>query len=54
MRERRTFWEQAIFASFSVLAQEPAVAKVVVALNQLNAVSAPEAQLVGAAGDKLV
>ena len=54
MRGRRTFWEQAIFASFSVLAQEPAIAKVVVALNELDAVSAPETQLVGAAGDKLV
>lgn len=54
MRARRTFWEQAIFAGFSVLAQEPAVSKVVVALNELDAVAAPETQLVGAAGDKLV
>jgi hypothetical protein len=53
-RGRRTFWEQAIFARFRILTQEPAIAKVVVALYELNAVSAPEAELVGTAGDKLV
>lgn len=54
MQAGRTFGKQAIFARFSVLAQEPAIAKVIVAFNELNAVSAPEAQLVGAAGDELV
>jgi len=54
MRAGRTFWKQAIFARFSVLAQEPAIAKVIIALNELNAVSAPEAQLVRTTGNELV
>lgn len=43
-----TFWEQAVVAGFRVLAQEPAVAEVVVALDQLDAVAAGQAELVGA------
>lgn len=54
MRPGRTFGKQAIFARFSVLAQEPAIAKIIIAFNEFNAVSAPEAQLVGAAGNELV
>lgn len=49
-----TLGKEAIFARLRVLAQEPAVAKVVVALNQLDAVAAPQAQLVRAPGQKLV
>jgi hypothetical protein len=51
---RRTFGEEAIVARLGVLAQEPAIAKVVVALDQLDAVPAPQTELVGAAGQELV
>lgn len=50
----RTFGKQAVLPALCVLAQEPAIAKVVVALDQLNAVPAPQAKLVGAAGEELI
>jgi hypothetical protein len=50
----RAFWKEAIVASLGVLAQEPAIAKVVIALDQLNAIPAPQAELVGTAGQELV
>jgi hypothetical protein len=50
----RTLGKEAIVASLGVLAQEPAIAKVVVALNQLDAVPAPETELVGTPRQKLV
>jgi hypothetical protein len=49
-----TFRKQAVLSRLGVLAQEPAVAKVVVALDKLDAVSSPQAQLVGTPGEKLV
>ena len=49
-----TFREQAVLPALGVLPQKPAVAKVIVALDQLNAVASPQAQLVGAAGGELV
>jgi hypothetical protein len=51
---RRTLGKEAVVARLGVLAQEPAIAKVVVALDELDAVSAPQTQLVGAAGQELV
>jgi hypothetical protein len=44
-----TFREQASVAVVHVSAQEPAIAKVVVTLYELNAVSLCQAELVGAA-----
>lgn len=44
-----TFRKQASVAVIHVSAQEPAIAKVVVTLDELNAVSLGQAQLVGAA-----
>lgn len=52
--EPHTFWEQAAVAGLGIPAQEPAVAKVVVALDQLNPVATAKAQLVGAPGDELM
>ena len=49
-----TFREQAVLPALGVLPQKPAVAKVIVALDQLNAVAPPQTQLVGAAGGELV
>jgi hypothetical protein len=49
-----TFREEASVARLGVLAQVPAIAKVVVALNQLDAVAAGETELVGAPGLKFV
>ena len=42
----RTFWEQSIVAVLCIASQEPPVAEIVVALNELDAVAASEAQLV--------
>jgi hypothetical protein len=53
-RSRRTLGKEAIVARLGVLAQKPAIAKVVVTLNKLNAVPAPQTQLVGTAGQELV
>lgn len=49
-----TFREEASVARLGVLAQIPAIAKVVVALDQLYAVAAGETELVGAAGLEFV
>lgn len=49
-----TFWKESIVAALRVLSQEPAIAKVVVALNQLNAVASSQAKLVGTARNELV
>jgi hypothetical protein len=51
---RRTLGKEAVVARLGVLAQKPAIAKVVVALDQLDAVPAAQTQLVGAAGQELV
>jgi hypothetical protein len=51
---RRTLWEEPIVARLCVLPQKPAVAKVIVTLDKLNAVSAPQAKLVGAPSQELV
>ena len=50
----RTFREQPVLAALSVSAQKPAIAEVVVALNQLNAVPPLQAKLVRATGNKLI
>jgi hypothetical protein len=49
-----TFWKQAILPRLGVLPQEPAIAKVVVALNKLDAIPPPQTQLIGAARNKLI
>lgn len=54
LKPQLTFGKQAIVARLGVLPQKPAVAKVVVALNQLDAVSPPQTELVGAAGKELI
>jgi hypothetical protein len=49
-----TFREQAGVARLGVLAQVPAIAKVVVALDELDAVAAGETELIGAPGLEFV
>jgi hypothetical protein len=49
-----TFWEQARVAGLCVLPQKPAIAKVVVALNELDAVAAGKSELVGGARQEFV
>jgi hypothetical protein len=49
-----TFGEQAILASLGVLPQEPAIAEVVITLNELNAIPASQAKLVRTSSYKLV
>lgn len=44
----RTLWEKATVARFCILSQEPAVAKVIVAFYQLDAVAAGEREFVRA------
>lgn len=51
---KQTFWEEASVAIAEVLAEEPSVAEFVVALNQLNAVTLGEGQLIGAAGHEVI
>jgi len=51
---RPTFWEQAAIAVRHVPAEKPAVAEVIVALDQLDAVALGQAQLVDAAGHEIV
>ena len=50
----RTFREQPVLPALCVLAQEPAIAEVVVALDELNAISPPQTKLVRAAGNELI
>jgi len=52
--QNHTFGEQAAVARLGIPPQEPAVAKVVVALDQLHAVAAGQRELVGAARLELV
>jgi hypothetical protein len=50
----RTLGEEAILPGLGVLAQKPAISKVIVTLDQLNAVPASQTKLVGTAGQELV
>lgn len=50
----RTLWEETGVSVLEVAAQEPAVAKVVIALDELDAVAALEAQFVRAARGEFV
>lgn len=49
-----TFREQASLAGVHVLAEKPAVAEVVVALDELNAVALGQTELIGAPSDEVV
>jgi len=49
-----TFGEQTILASLGVLPQEPAIAEIVITLNELNAIPASQAKLVRTPRYKLV
>jgi hypothetical protein len=49
-----TFRKQASGSSGHVATEEPAIAKVVVSLDEFDAVALGQAQLVGAAGDKVM
>jgi hypothetical protein len=51
---RRTFGEETILPSLGVLAQKPAITKVIVAFNKLNAVPTPQTKLVGTASQELI
>jgi hypothetical protein len=51
---RRTFWEEAIVPRLGVFPQEPAIAKVIVSLDKLDAVPAPQTKLVRTPGQELV
>lgn len=50
----RTFREEPVVPALCVLAQEPAIAEVVVALDELNAISPPQTKLVRAPGNELI
>lgn len=49
-----TFGKKAAVAGFSVPPQEPAVAEIVIALDQFDAVTTCEGELIGAASLELV
>ena len=53
-RAGRTFWEQTTVAVNHVFAQEPSIAKLVVPLNQFDAVTLGQGQLVGASGSEVI
>lgn len=50
----RTFWEQTTVAIDQVFAQEPPIAKLVVPLDQFDAVTLCQGQLIGAAGSEVI
>jgi hypothetical protein len=54
VNQGRTFWEEAIVPRLGVLAQEPAITKVVVSLDKLDAIPAPQTKLVRTPGKELV
>jgi hypothetical protein len=49
-----TFWEKTCGLIFQTLPKEPAVAKVVVSLNELDAIASFEVQLIWATGEKFI
>jgi hypothetical protein len=51
---RRTFWKKAIVPRLGVFPQEPAIAEVIVSLDKLDAVPAPQTKLVRTPGQELV
>lgn len=53
-RAVRTFWEQTTVAVNHVLAQEPPIAELVVPLNQFDAVTLCQGQLIGASGSEVI
>lgn len=48
MTARLTFWKEAAVAVYHVPAQEPSIAKLVVPLDQLDAIALDEGQFIGA------
>lgn len=53
-RAERTFWEQTTVAVNQVFAQEPPIAKLVVPLDQFDAVTLCQGQLIGASGSEVI
>lgn len=53
-RAGRTFWEQTTVAINQVFAQEPPIAKLVVPLDQFDAVTLCQGQLIGASGSEVI
>ena len=50
----RTFWEQTTVAVNQVFSQEPPIAEFVVPLNQFDAVTLCQGQLIGASGSEVI